>query len=932
MLIKINLAGEWGFRSDEEKLGLANKFYDLNADDVIDLPSTTSMAKKGRKNKKNEKDYLTDTYAYEGYAWFYKEIELGLSNDQIAELILERTRITRLWVNGRFVGMCSSLCTPHIYDITDYIENGTARLCIMTDNTDYPTKGGHMTSPDTQSNWNGITGEIAVVISEKSGIKGIRAFPDFKRKSVQLEFELMGINEAEVEIWGASSDGKIIDNKTYHVTSAENKITLLLGENVSLWDEFDPVTYTLKACISGSSDISTVTFGVRNFEADGMKLLLNGRQIQLRGKHDGMVFPLTGAAPTTIEEWCNILTIAKSWGINHYRFHTCCPPDAAFTAADIVGIYMQPELPFWGTVYASDDENFNASEQEYLIEEGRRILKTFGNHPSFMMMSLGNELWGSAERLNEILQEYHGLDSRHLYTQGSNNFQFFPNIQPYDDFFSGVRLSKERLIRGSYAMCDAPLGFVQTDEPNTVHSYDKIIFPDSEISTGSSGSTEIEIQYGTGIKKVKLDSSSGGLVPDKPIITHEVGQYCSYPDFNEIKYYTGVLQARFLEIFRRRLSDKNMLSYSEDFHMASGMLAFNCYKLEIEAAMRSKLISGFQLLDIQDFPGQCVALVGMLNSLMREKSFVKEHDLRRKWTGFCSDAAVFAEIESFILKTGESLTLPVMMRYMRPEKLIGKELIWSFGSESGVIRIPDGFSGLGKIGDITITPHNSGKCILSLQVENVRPENDILSAHTCNFYDFWVYPKSADAFEICRRSVVGDSVVYITESRDEAEKLLYAGEKVLYLPNETEKCIDGFYCTDFWCYPMFRSISESMGREIPVGTLGLFIDKNHPSLAGFPCENYSTPQWYHIVSHAKCSVLDGTPEEFRPIVQVIDNFERNHKLGILYEAKCGRGNLLVCTSRLSEIAERPEVQAFIASLLDYMHSNAFKPEYCISSL
>lgn len=101
------------------------------------------------------------------------------------------------------------------------------------------------------------------------------------------------------------------------------------------------------------------------------------------------------------------------------------------------------------------------------------------------------------------------------------------------------------------------------------------------------------------------------------------------------------------------------------------------------------------------------------------------------------------------------------------------------------------------------------------------------------------------------------------------------------------------------------------------------IDKNHPSLAGFPCENYSTPQWYHIVSHAKCSVLDSTPEEFRPIVQVIDNFERNHKLGFLYEAKCGGGKLLVCTSRLSEIAERPEVQAFITSLLDYMHSNAF---------
>ena len=67
----------------------------------------------------------------------------------------------------------------------------------------------------------------------------------------------------------------------------------------------------------------------------------------------------------------------------------------------------------------------------------RWMLETFGNHPSFVMFSLGNELWGSPERLGEILRHYKEKDSRHLYTQGCNNFQHFPLMVPEDDYFVG---------------------------------------------------------------------------------------------------------------------------------------------------------------------------------------------------------------------------------------------------------------------------------------------------------------------------------------------------------------------------------------------------------------------------------------------------------------------------------------------------------------
>lgn len=929
MINKIDLSGEWGFRLDEEKLGIDNEYFLGKCDDTIILPSTTALSGKGKPNPTREEGFLTDSYKFEGYAWYCRTADLGgIDGTKTVKLLMERTRLTTLWINGKRIGSRDSLCTPHIYDISEFA-GGEINIAVLVSNTDYPTKGGHMTSPDTQSNWNGITGEISLIIGERTAISSLKAYPDPVNKTADLLIELEGTDSAGISVWGASSDGRAVDRQSFRIDGTSGRITVSLGGDAALWSEYSPVMYTLMACIEGSCDISRVTFGLRSFTSDGMDFRINGDKVHLRGKHDGMIFPLTGCAPTAVEQWLKVMGTAKSWGINHYRFHTCCPPEAAFTAADMLGIYMQPELPFWGTITAEGDENHNAQEQEYLLGEGRRILDTFGNHPSFVMMSLGNELWGSAEKMAEIISEYRSIDSRHLYTQGSNNFQFYPNILPEDDFFSGVRLSRERLIRGSYAMCDAPLGFVQTDEPNTAHSYDRLIFPEITSVENGEGSHEIEIQYGTGVRKVRVDSACGGLIPAKPIVTHEVGQYGVYPDFREIEKYTGVLKARNFEIFRERLADKGMLSLADDFFRASGRLSADCYKLEIEAAMRSEYISGFQLLDLQDFSGQGTALVGMLDAFMESKGLID----CAVWNGFCSDAVILCELEGFTAVSGESIDIPVKLRSMLPGGLYGKKIVWKalMGdtvAAEGEIPVPDGFCGLGQTGSIMLDiPKcaSSARLVLKLKIDGIRPENDYLPTYTENSYTLWIYPKPCENTALCGKSEADGTQVYVTEDGSEALALLERGERVVYLPNKLRESIEGFYCTDFWCYPMFRSISESMGKPVPVGTMGLFIDNTHPALKDFDCDEYSTPQWYHIVSHADCAVLDDTPDDFRPIVQMIDNFERNHKLGILYEAKVGEGRLLVCTSRLSEISDRPEVRTFAESIQRYAHSADFSP-------
>lgn len=938
MIKRVDLAGVWHFAMDSAKEGIQNNQYLTLPEDTISLPGTTSQAKKGVPSDVRETGCLTDPFLFEGYAWYSKEISLEEENlGKNIFLYLERTRMTKVWIDDIFVGEFDSLNTPHNYELTKFITKPQFRLTILVSNVDYPTKGGHLTSPDTQTNWNGIIGEIALHIFDPVYLTKIKTFPDIDTKSVLVTFDAINTTGASVNktikakafLTDINGDtGTTTKEAEFSIDfpagNSTGSFTYPLGEDAALWSEYTPVIYRLELTMAESSEKAVTTFGLRKFSTTETEFLINGTPTFLRGKHDGLIFPLTGAVPATVDEWILVMKISKSYGINHYRFHTCCPPDAAFTAADYLGIYMEPQLPFWGTLTAPGDENHNEEEQQYLITEGYRMMEAFGNHASYCMMSLGNELWGSKERMAQIIRDYKKIDTRHLYTQGSNNFQHTPVLLPEDDFYVGVRFSKNRLIRGSYGMCDAPLGHIQWEEPSTTHNYDNVIYPDTTESSVADETEEIEIQYGTGVKKVKAAKGEGVLVPHIPVVSHEIGQFAVYPNFREIEKYTGVLKARNFEVFRERLEEKGMLDQADDFFYTSGKLSVQCYKEELEAAARTRLLAGYQILDIQDFTGQGTALVGILDAFMDNKGHVTPEE----WAGYCSDGILLAQFDSYVHTNGETFCSAMAIRYYNPEKLIGHSLHWDLSTDqtsvaSGDIAIPDNTFGLVQLGNADITlPENEKAVIYTLTLS-------VTGTKMKNSYELYSYPPRKNSLGLEAVSNISQNGVhlFLTQDFEEAASLLEQGKRVLYLPNEVTESIEGFYCTDFWCYPMFRDICEWMKKPVAVGTMGLLIQKEHPALAGFPSHKYSTPQWYQIVSHANCAILEeATDKSYRPIVQMVDNFERNHKLGILFEGKAGDGRLMICTSRLSEIASRAEVKQFTKSLLDYLTSDAFAPK------
>ncbi|MCD7826806.1 MAG: beta-glucuronidase [Clostridiaceae bacterium] len=953
MIKTYDLSGSWDFAMDAAKKGITDKqFQNTEWHDTIPLPGTISLAKKGTPSDARETGFLTDPYLFEGYAWYAKNITLDKSDlSKEIVLYLERTRLTKIWIDDTFAGEYDSLNTPHQYDLTKYITKTSFRLTILVSNVDYPTKGGHLTSPDTQTNWNGIIGEIALHIYEPIHLTNIKVFPDTESKSADVAFDLVNHSgsDASVTLNAAAALTDINGDTGLQAPPAsfslkapagttKQRITYSLGENAAFWSEYTPVVYRLELSVDGSGETSSVLFGLRKFSTNETEFLINGTPVFLRGKHDGLIFPLTGAVPTTVAEWIRVMKIAKSYGINHYRFHTCCPPEAAFTAADYLGIYMEPQLPFWGTLTAPGDKNHNEEEQQYLITEGYRMMDAFGSHASYCLMSLGNELWGSKERMAEIIRGYKAVDQRHLYTQGSNNFQHTPVLLPEDDFYVGVRFSKNRLIRGSYGMCDAPLGHIQWDEPSTMHNYDEEIFPTKTESADADAAEEIEIQYGTGVKKVKAAQAEGTLVPHIPVVSHEIGQFAVYPNFQEIDKYTGVLKARNFEVFRERLEEKGMLDQAEDFFYTSGKLSVQCYKEELEAAARTKRLAGYQILDIQDFTGQGTALVGILDAFMDSKGHVTPEE----WSGFCSDGILLAQFASYIHTSGETFPADMAIRYYNPEPLTNKKLHWSVSAkdtcedadDSGILTAAHAVAE----GDVAIPDHAFGLVQLDT-VEIPLPEEKEPKVYTLtltventpmkNTYEFYSYPASRSSLPINAVSHINENGchLFLTTDFDEADAMLRQGKRVLYLPEEVPESIEGFYCTDFWCYPMFRDICEWMKKPVAVGTMGLLIQREHPALSSFPTHKYATPQWYQIVSHSDCAILDDvTEKDYRPILQMVDNFDRNHKLGILFEGKAGNGSLMICTCRLSEISSRPEVKQFTKSLIAYLTSEQFAPQ------
>ncbi|MHB0755952.1 sugar-binding domain-containing protein [Polaribacter sp. M15] len=905
----IDLSGKWAFKIDSNNVGVQEKWFNTSFKEYVTLPGTTDENKKGNLNDAIEVNHLTRRYMYIGKAWYQRAINIPPNwNNKTIHLFLERTKATEVWVDSIHFDLQKHLSAPHIYDLSKVLTPGQHNLTISVDNSSelFPTGGSHALAKHTQTNWNGIIGKMELSAKDEVFIKSLKLFPNIENKEAKVVFKLVNPNKEYIkgsivcEAIGFNGNTHNVKKQTFDFSSNESEILVTgkykMGDDFNTWDEFNPNLYnfTAKLNAKGASknykDNYEASFGMVKFKTNGTQFVVNDKVTILRGKHDACVFPLTGYPPTTKDEWIRQMKICKDYGLNHYRFHSWTPPKAAFEAADIVGIYMQPELPQWRAFKEKDTVHFNFQKKE-----GEVIFDSYANHPSFVMFALGNELGGSRGMMAKMIKHLKTYDGRSLFAQGSNNYFWNPKKQPTEDFFISARTKKRKDnsykfdIRASFSFAnDSTGGIINGQFPNTERSFE------------------------SALKLVNV-----------PAIGHETGQYQVLPNFDEIDKYSGILEARNFEVFKRRMIDKKMFSYWKELFLASGKHAAICYKEDNEISMRTPGFGGFQILDLQDFPGQGTALVGMLDAFMDSKGIITP----KEWRQSCASQTIQAKMPRLVWQNNETFTANIIAINYGAAAMKNQIIQWSLVAKNGS-KIKEGKMDIatfkqGKItnlGDINI-PLSNIKDTQQLTFKLSTSNNTI-----SNQYNIWVYPK-IDSEEPINSIKIKSFLDDITIAQ------LEKGAKVLLLPETSSikaNSVGGLFTSDYWCYPMFKGISERNKKPVSPGTLGLLIDDKHPVFNNFPTSFHSDWQWWSIMKKSRPIILDALDEAYRPIVQPIDNFERCSKLGLLFEFKVGKGNILVCSTDLSDTDDFVAQQLRL-SILRYMNSEAFHPKALITS-
>lgn len=897
----IALQGKWRFALDPFDKGLLEKWYAKELNDTILLPGslqergygfnigdatkwTGSVVDSSWYKSPDYKVYhqegnikvpfwLNPDKHYVGVAWYQKEVEIPESwQGYPVEIMLERTHWeTVLFIDGKEIVKHESLATPLRYVISD-ITSGKHIFTFRVDNRVNINvgKNAHSVSDHTQTNWNGIIGDMRLQVKPSVYIDDVQLYPHVFNKSVTARISLKGkpnTSRALLKLSVEKVNGEKI-GRTYDVNINNNfnqEVTLELGNEAELWSEYRPNLYVIRVrLINGNrKDEKLCTFGLREFKAKETHFEINGHPIFLRGTLECCIFPKTGYPSMERSYWLKIFNQCKAHGLNHMRFHSWCPPEVAFNVADSLGFYLQVECGGWTEVGSGQKQDC------WFKDESDRILKEYGNHPSFCMMAYGNEPSGSkqSEYLSDLIDYWKSKDSRRVYTS-AGGWPYISNA----DYWNPMDPRIQRWAEGINSI-------INSKSPNTNYNFES------------------------------------QLRKDMPTVGHEVGQWCVFPNFKEMKKYTGVLKAKNFEIFQDILKKNNMIDLADDFLYASGRLQTLCYKADIEAALRTPGFAGFQLLDLHDFPGQGSALVGVLDAFWDEKGYVSPQEYRM----FCNQTVPLVKFPKMVWLNDEILEASLEVAHFGIDRLKNANIIWRIWKDRQLLteqkivkEIPVGNCiELGKIKYDLSDLKKPSQLTVSVEIEGYNE----------NKWNIWVYPKEP---------VEVSAMPYITSQLDDvALEHLKRGENVLLLlkkgtilPEKGGDIIVGF-STIFW--------NTAWTNKQPPHTMGIFCNPKHPSLSAFPTEKFTDYQWWDLLSNCNAMIMNDFPSDFSPIVYLIDDWFTSRKLGLLFECKVYNGKLMVCSADLeSNLDERLSAKQFRQSLLEYMSSDRFTPTFTIA--
>ncbi len=859
----MDLSGLWRFQLDPMGFGKTpgSELYLSKLTETITLPGSMDEGGKGIQNIVAHVDRLSRKFEYCGQAWYQREVVIP-EDWKGKEVILSLERChweTAVFVDGEPVATDERLSTPNRFILTKQLTPGLHTLTLCVDNRlKYPMdQWTHGTTEYTQTNWNGVAGRMELIAKPACYIEKMDIYPDTETGKVKVSLALHTAGDpvkGTLTLHIREKGGKEVCRAVVPVAlSGAGMIEheLILGKGMKLWDEFSPALYDLTATLDteAGEDLRSSVFGMRHVEQGRHHVRLNGRDIHLRGVLDCCVFPITGYPATDVKEWKRIMGTVKDYGMNHIRFHSWCPPEAAFDAADELGLYLQVELPMW-----IKDVGRYPARRDFFEKEMYAILDEYGNHPSFILYCNGNENEGDFAVLEDLVKKGQAYDPRHLYSASTARTHVKADQYYASHVAANVGDKNRRWIT------------VYEGKPST----DWDLCEESAI--------------------------------DVPVIAHETGQRCMYPNFEEMKKYTGVLEPRNFKVFQDRLARNGMLHQADEFFRATGAHTVLQYKEVNEALLRTSTSGGFQLLGLSDFPGQGSAFVGILDAFWESKGLVTPEKFRES----CAPVVLLARLPKRTYTNNETFTAKLGIYQFGPEAIRKGQLAWQLEGEAGDIvgsgkishkEIP--FSTVDSLGVVNIPLDKvtaAGKYTLKARI----------AGGVCNEWDIWVYPAV--------KQPASEGYTYVRQW-EKAKELLLKGENVLLVP---DSCAGrkAHFASHFWNPIMFN------WKPMIVGTC---IDHQHPAFRDFPTSYYADWQWWDILNYATAVDLTDM-RTLTPVIQSIDTYEVNRKLGISFEANVAGGKLFVlCVDPEKDMEKRPAMQQLLTSVRNYVASDRFAP-------
>ena len=855
---------------------------------------------------------FTRKYTFEGEARLTRRISFTPEKGKRVFLEAERARCLRLLVDGKEVPHFTegTLSTPHVFEVTGLL-TGDNEITLLSDNS-YPGLPhdaivySSAATDETQTNWNGVLGYLRLRVEEPVFLSSLRIYPDREGNTLTVQAEVSSDRRWSGTLWVESDALKKEKFGEHEYAGYKEKISvqpgrtrfvlekLPLADCIFRWDMEEGNLYELTAYLSSEekSEVELISrteaFGVRTFGDNGRgRLALNGRVIFLRSEANCCEFPETGHPPMTVEEWMDVLARYRSYGINCMRFHSHCPPEAAFIAADRMGMLMQPELSHWDPVHA-----FEAPESyAYYLTELKQVILALANHPSFVMLTFGNELAAGPaghSRMDSMLALARKLDPTRLYADSSNAHYGDKGVDPESDFFASQKYYDHDL-RGTHAgggEDGALQGYINNRYPDAAQNYDESM-------------AEIRKVYA------------------RPVFSFEVGQFEVLPDFQELEAFQGISDPANLRLVQERVKKAGISAEEWKKQVeATGEISRLAYREEIEAAMRTKELSGISLLGLQDFPGQGTALVGMMNSHLEPKPYPFAEPA--KFQAFFRDQLPLALLPRYTWENTEELTVPVKIANYGKTALSGRVqcTLWADAKDSGTEETGELIAGAEtEEGSFPPGALTEAGCV-KLSLESVKkPSRLTLKVSVdgaVNYYPVWVYPPVSPENLVCPENV------YETQRFDEkARSVLAAGGCVYLTPPSTKealpKSIRAQFTTDFWSVGTFAQQAGGMGQ---------LIDSAHPLFEDFPTDSHTDWQWWPMASQ-RAVIL---PKRIQAIITEMDSYAYLRPMAQLFECRCGGGRLLFSSMGLQDLQQYPEARALLSSIYRYLAGGEFAPE------